>query len=470
MGMEAQDIYITVDDTVSPRIKAGGMMKKGLFALLLVGVLVFSVVASGCISGNGGGTSTAPSTSTSSSTSSSPTQTSSSPTETTTTTAPETDCGSGTVVIWHKMQPNELQVFQSIAEEYMAMCPDVTIKFEQKADLEGALKAAIPAGQGPDLFIWAHDWIGKFGEAGLLEPIDDYVTSDVTKDFAPVAVEAMQYKGHYYAMPFAAETVALIYNKKMVSEAPKTFDEMESVMKKYYDPDNEKYGIAWPINAYFISAIAQAFGGYYFDDKTEKPGLDDPKTIEGFEFFFKNIYPYMAPTADYNTQQSIFTQGRAPFMVNGPWSIASVKKAGIDFGVAPLPPIEKDGKEYWPRPYTGVKLFYFAKGAKNKEAAWKFVKWFTTNPDVIKQLALQLGYIPVLTPVLKDPDIQKDPVISGFGEAVQHGYLMPKSPKMGAVWDGVGKAIGDILKDPENADIPAILKKYQQQILDSING
>ena len=26
MGMEAQDIYITVDDTVSPRIKAGGMV------------------------------------------------------------------------------------------------------------------------------------------------------------------------------------------------------------------------------------------------------------------------------------------------------------------------------------------------------------------------------------------------------------------------------------------------------------
>ncbi|WP_297092640.1 extracellular solute-binding protein [Thermococcus sp.] len=450
-------------------------MKKGLFALLLVGVLVLSVVASGCISSGGESpTTTTPSspsetTSTPSETTTTPSETTTTPT-TTTTTPPETECGSGKVVIWHAMQPNELQVFQSLAEEYMAMCPDVEIVFEQKPNLEDALKAAIPAGQGPDLFIWAHDWIGKFADAGLLEPIDDYVTDDILNQFAPMAQEAMQYKGHFYAMPFAAETVAIIYNKDMVSEPPKSFDEMKAIMEKYNDPNNEKYGIAYPVNAYFISAWAQAFGGYYFDDKTEMPGLDKPETIEGFEFFFQNIWPYMAPTADYNTQQSIFLEGRAPMMVNGPWSIASVKDAGINFGVVPLPPITKDGKEYWPRPYGGVKDIYFAAGIKNKDAAWKFVKWFTTSPEVIKELSLQLGYIPVLTPVLNDPDIKNDPVIYGFGQAVQHAYLMPKSPKMGAVWGGVDGAINEILQDPATADIPAILKKYQQEILNNIGG
>ncbi len=368
------------------------------------------------------------------------------------------------------MQPNELQVFQSIAAEYMALCPNVQIVFEQKSDLESALKAAIPAGKGPDLFIWAHDWIGKFAEAGLLQPIDNAITPAILNQFAPVAREAMEYKGHYYAMPFAAETVALIYNKDMVPNPPKTFAQMKQIMQKYYDPNKEMYGIAWPINAYFISAIAQAFGGYYFDDKTEQPGLDNPKTIKGFEFFFKEIWPYMAPTPDYNTQQSIFLEKRAPFMVNGPWSIASVKKAGINFGVEPLPPIVINGTEYWPRPYGGVKLFYFAKGAKNLDAAIKFVKWFTTSPDVIKQLALQLGYIPVLTKVLDDPQIKADPVLYGFAQAVQHAYLMPKSPKMAAVWTGVADAITAILKNPATADIPAILKKAQQEILQSMKG
>ena len=444
-------------------------MKKVLFALLLVGVLVLSVVASGCISPGGESpSSTTPSTSPT--TTSSPTETTSSPSPTETTTTPEMECGSGKVVIWHAMQPNEIEVFQSLAEEYMAMCPEVEIVFEQKPNLKDALKAAIPTGQGPDLFIWAHDWIGEFAEAGMLEPIDDYVTQDILNELAPAAQEAIQYKDHYYAMPFAAETVALIYNKDMISEPPKTFEEMKAIMEQYNDPDNEKYGIAYPVNPYFISAWVHAFGGYYFDDKTEMPGLDKPETAEGFEFFFQNIWPYMAPTADYNTQQSIFLEGRAPMLVNGPWSINDIKKAGINFGVVPLPPINKNGEEYWPRPYGGVKDIYFAKGMKNKEAAWLFVKWFTTSPEVIKQLSLQLGYIPVLTPVLDDPEIQNDPVIYGFGQAVQHMYLMPKSPKMGAVWGGVDGAISEILQDPATADIPAILQKYQQEILNNMQG
>ncbi|ASJ10268.1 maltotriose-binding protein [Thermococcus sp. P6] len=447
-------------------------MRKGLFALLLVGVLVLGVVASGCISGGETTTTSTPAGTTSSTTSTIETTTETTTTQTTSTSTETsaTTCGSGKVVIWHAMQPNELEVFQGLAEEYMAECPDVEIVFEQKPNLEDALKAAIPAGKGPDLFIWAHDWIGKFAEAGLLEPIDDYVTDDVLNQFAPAAQEAIQYKGHFYAMPFAAETVALIYNKDMVNEPPKTFDEMKAIMEKYTDPDNEKYGIAYPINAYFISAWAQVFGGYYFDDKTEQPGLDDPKTVEGFKFFFSSIWPYMAPTGDYNTQQSVFLEKRAPMMVNGPWSIADVKKAGINFGVTPLPPVTKDGKEYWPRPYGGVKDIYFVKGIQNKEAAWGFVKWLTTSPEAIKELSLKLGYIPVLKPVLDDPEIQKDPVIYGFGQAVQHMYLMPKSPKMSAVWGGVDGAINDILKDPANADIEAILQNHQQEILKNING
>ncbi|AFK21810.1 extracellular solute-binding protein [Pyrococcus sp. ST04] len=454
-------------------------MRKGMYALLLIVLVSLGVIASGCI---GGGTQTStpqqtqsPTTQTSPTTptqTTTPTPTETTQTQTTPTTTPTTEeeCGSGKIVIWHAMHPNELQVFQSLAEEYMAMCPGVEIVFEQKPNLEDALKAAIPAGQGPDLFIWAHDWIGKFAEAGLLEPIDEYITQDILDKFAPMAREAMEYKGHYYAMPFAAETVALIYNKKMVKEPPKTFDEMKKIMEQFYDPANEKYGIAYPVNSYFISAWAQAFGGYYFDDKTEQPGLDKPETIKGFEFFFKNIWPYMAPTADYNTQQSIFLEGRAPMMVNGPWSIGDVKKAGIDFGVAPLPPIIENGKEYWPRPYGGVKLIYFVKGIKNKEAAWKFVKWLTTSPDAIKTLALELGYIPVLKEVLNDPEIKSDPVIYGFGQAVQHAYLMPKSPKMAAVWGGVEGAINEILKDPETANIPEILKKYQEEILKNMQG
>lgn len=364
----------------------------------------------------------------------------------------------------------EAQTFKDLIAEFEIEHPNIQVQMEYKASLETALKAAIPAGKGPDLFIWAHDWIGKFADAGLLKPIDDYVTDDFKSNFVTIAQDAFEYKGHYYGVPFAAETVALIYNKEMVSNPPQNFDEMKQIMQQYYDPDNGKYGLASPIDGYFLSGWVHAFGGYYFDDKTEQPGLNKSETLQGFQFFFNNIWPYMAHTTDYNSQVSLFTDGNAPMMINGPWSISGVKEAGIDFGVEPLPPITINGKTYYPRPYAGVKLIYVTANAKDEKmgAIWEFLKWFSTSEDVALTLAFQNGYVPVLKSVSDNPDVQSDPVISGYMKALEHAYLMPKSTKMGSVWGAVNNAITDYIGGKKTLE--QALQDAQQEILQAIGG
>ena len=470
-------------------------MRKGLFTLLLIGVLLFGVVASGCIGGGGGGTTSSPSKTSSSSTSQTTTSqaqttttistttsqtTTTGATETTTTTTTTTTTATTTttstqgekvtIVLWHAMGQAEAQTFKDLISEFEIEHPNIDIQMEYKANLETALKAAIPAGKGPDLFIWAHDWIGKFAEGGLLKPIDGYVTEDFTNSFIPIAQDAFEYKGHYYGVPFAAETVALIYNKDMVPNPPQNFDEMKTIMEQHYDPDNGKYGIASPIDPYFLSAWAQAFGGYYFDDKTETPGVNLTETVEGFRFFFDNIWPYMAHTTDYNAQVDLFTSGNAPMMINGPWIISKVKEAGINFGVVPLPPINKDGKTYYPRPYAGVKLIYVTSNAPDEkmQAIWEFLKWFSTSEDVAVTLAFQNGYVPVLNSVANEPDITSDPVISAYLQALQHAYLMPKSTKMAAVWGPVGQAITDYIGGKKTLE--QALNDAQKEILKALSS
>jgi len=173
-----------------------------------------------------------------------------------------------TIVIWHALQTSEEQVWKSLIEQFESEHPDIKIEFQHKADLETVLKAAIPQGQGPDLFIWAHDWIGKFAEGGLLKPIDQYITQDILDNLIEKAQQAIEYNGHYYGMPVAAETVALIYNKDLVPNPPQTFDEMLQTIQQYHNPDNDMYGFSTPVDPYFVSAWAHAFGGYYFDDAT----------------------------------------------------------------------------------------------------------------------------------------------------------------------------------------------------------
>lgn len=332
------------------------------------------------------------------------------------------------IKIWHALNPEEEAVFKEIASLYMKSNPNVQIVFENKApDLQTAVLAAVATGEKFDLFIWAHDWVGLMVEAGVLKPVDNDV-ADVLPKFA---VPIPQYQGHVYGLPFTAETVALICNRKMVPGPPKTFDELLGIMKSYNNPP-KTYGIAYVVNPYFISAWIHGAGGYYFDDKTEKQGLNNPKSIAGFEFFKKYVMPYVGPNpTDYNTQVSLFLGGQAPCMVNGPWSIGAVKKAGIDFFVAPLPPVNNT---FVPRPYGGLKMFYVTIYA-SKEAI-DFMKWFTTDPQVAKILVDKLGYVPVI----KDVQIQ-DPVVQGFYEAIKNVYLMPVSPKMQPVWGAVDLVI-----------------------------
>ncbi len=348
-----------------------------------------------------------------------------------------------TIRIWHALNPEEEAVFKEIASLYMQSRPNVQVVFENKApDLQTAVLAAIATGERFDLFIWAHDWIGLMVEAGVLKPVDNDV-ADVLPKFA---VQIPQYKGRIYGLPFTAETVALICNKKMVPEPPKDFADLLKIMQQYHKPP-QSYGIAYIVNPYFISAWIHGTGGYYFDDKTEKQGLTDPRSIAGFEFFKKNIMPYVGPNpTDYNTQVSLFLSGQAPCMVNGPWSIGAVKKAGIDFFVAPLPPVDST---YMPRPYGGLKMFYTTIYA-SKEAI-EFMKWFTTDPQVAKILVEKLGYVPVT----KDVQVQ-DPVVQGFYEAVKNVYLMPVSPKMQPVWGAVDIVIQNAIVSDQKTIAQAV--------------
>ncbi|MEM4438904.1 MAG: extracellular solute-binding protein [Pyrobaculum sp.] len=375
----------------------------------------------------------------------SPTPTSTPPRPEQTPTSPTTTPSPApvTIKIWHALNPEEESVFKNLAAEYTKVNPHIRIVFENKApDLQTAVLAAVATGEQFDLFIWAHDWIGLMVEAGVLKSVNSEVTDVLDKFAVPVP----QYKGNIYGLPFTVETVALICNSKMVASPPKSFNELLKIMRQYHNPPRT-YGISYIVNPYFISAWIHGAGGYYFDDMTEKQGLTDPRSVAGFQFFKSNIMPYVGPNpTDYNTQVSLFLSGQTPCMVNGPWSIGAVKRAGLDFFVAPLPPVNET---YIPRPYGGLKMFYVTKFASRE--AIEFIKWFTTDPRVAKTLEESLGYVPVLkdyTPA--------SPVVTGFYEAMKNVYLMPVSPKMQPVWGAVDLIIQNAIVSEQVSLIKAI--------------
>ncbi|MBR7517974.1 extracellular solute-binding protein, partial [Mycobacterium tuberculosis] len=94
----------------------------------------------------------------------------------------------------------------------------VTLVQKNFEDLRNDFIAQVPTGEGPDITVGAHDWLGALVAAGVVDTID---LGDKASEFEQVALDAMTYDGQLYAMPYSLETIALVQNVDLVgAEAP----------------------------------------------------------------------------------------------------------------------------------------------------------------------------------------------------------------------------------------------------------
>ncbi|MFC7204554.1 extracellular solute-binding protein [Haloferax namakaokahaiae] len=366
---------------------------------------------------------------------------------------------SGTFTLWHQRAEAEKKALESSAEAFTEQT-DHTAEPAEIADLRQKTTSAIPAGQGAGMFDWAHDWTGEYYQNGFLSDQSGNLDVDLSVYTQP-AQAAVQFDDATLALPYAAETVGLIYNEELVDEAPETIADMKAIMEEHHDPENGKYGLSYPLNAYFMSAWAHAFGGYYFDESNVELGLSNDATLEGFQFILDNFVPYQPKDTGYDPQAAVFLEGNAPFAINGPWFLGDVKSNGIDAGVTRLPSPEGEAE---PKPYTTVKQLYFTNTLDDDEAkaaaARAFAEWYTTNTDVLSANAEDFGYIPVYEELASEGDLP--PAVQGFSESVALGTPIPSHPKMGDVWGPLEDAFNSVKNG--DAEIAPAFEKAEQDI------
>jgi multiple sugar transport system substrate-binding protein len=94
--------------------------------------------------------------------------------------------------------------------------PGLTVKITwyEKNPLLAALKTALPAGQGPDVFYVEPDWT-EYVTAGYLAPLDDLVN---WKTIQPWARQVWVHDGKTYGLPQEAYTNEIYYNKDLLKK------------------------------------------------------------------------------------------------------------------------------------------------------------------------------------------------------------------------------------------------------------
>lgn len=309
-------------------------------------------------------------------------------------------------------------------------------------DIRDQLAVAGPAGKGPDILIGPHDWLGQLVVSGLVAPVD---LGKKRKDFTEVSLSAFTWGRELYGLPYAIETVGLIYNKKLVPSPPKTWKDLVKVGKKLSDKSKKQWGFVLPQpDPYHSFPVMSALGAYVFgrnEDGTLNPadiGLNNEGGVKGMQLFVDLIKNEIMPLGvDYNTMTTLFKEGKVGMIITGPWAFEDFQKAGVDFGFAPIPTIE--GKK--PKPFCGVQAFMISAFSKNKVMAQAFLNEYVATKETMLALYKKGARPPVYIPAQSGLDA----LTKGVYNSAMSATPMPNIPEMNSVWTAWGNAIELIL-------------------------
>ena len=365
------------------------------------------------------------------------TPTTAAPVETTaepaTTAAPAT----GSLLIW--ADERRVDTLKAIAPAFTeATGVEVTVELVPFGEIRDRVTQAGPAGEGPDLFVGAHDWTGALAADGVIEPIDLSAKAD---QIVPVALNAFGFQGQNYALPYVTEAIALYYNTDLVPEVPATFGELGAACEAAAVANCVVLpGGGAAADAYHMYPFVSAFGGsiFAYDSATgtHDPGevrLDTPEALQGAEFLATSVADGVVASTDYDTAKNLFLEGTAAFWITGPWELGTLRdQSTVNWDVALIPQFGDAPAQ----PFVGAQGFFLSAFSENQLLAQSFLLDYVATDEVMQTLydadprgtawqAVQDG-------------LSADPQVQTFGEAVANGIPMPNVPEMGSVWGPLG--------------------------------
>ncbi len=364
--------------------------------------------------------------------------------------------GAATLVIW--ADEKRAAAIKPLAAKWAAD-NGVNVQVEAVAqDLTTKFKTASQAGNPPDVVVWAHDVIGDFIQNGAIDPIQMTDTSM----FDPLAVKAMTFNGKLYGIPYSVENIALLRNTDLAPECPATMEDLvatgQQLVKDKKTTEIMALQVGQKGDAYHIYPLFVSGGGSYFGQTAT--GDPDPKNVTvdsaGSIAAGKKLAALgekgvgaLKRSIDDKNAIPLFTSGKTPFLISGPWAIADTKKAGIKYDICAIPPY-KDGTAA--SPFIGVNGFYLASKGKNQALATEFLTSVVPTVDFQTGLYKVDPRRPAVTAAV-DAVKADDPDIPKFALAGKDGTILPAIPAMGQVWSPFGIAEAAIVggADPETA-------------------
>ncbi|MDW8053585.1 MAG: extracellular solute-binding protein [Anaerolineae bacterium] len=283
--------------------------------------------------------------------------------------------------------------------------------------LETALAAKAPT---YDLFVIDIIHLPKYAAAGWVTPLNDFITPEVEEDILPFAKQGVMYQGKWLGLPWKAEWMSFVYNKKMLADAgydrpPSTWDELIEMSLALKQKGIVEYPVifSWAANYEQVTVdyvmLVKSLGGELFDEKGE-PVFNKGAGVEALQLMYDMMHKHQIIDPAALTLRGggarrdaaiggkgafVFLWGTPLLVMNNP---EKSPRAG-EFAIA-MAPAGKGGSFSVAGP-MGWSITAFS---KNKEAAYEFIKCLA-GPEGEKFMFLKEGAPPGWKSVLADPEV-----------------------------------------------------------------
>jgi len=324
-------------------------------------------------------------------------------------------------VVWNYA----LETIQDNVKQFEAANPGITVNVTDYTwpDYQDSIVLRFRGKTPTDVIYGGQDWLPAWGAAGFIAPLDSVAPADtlaaLKSDIAGFALTDVTYKDKVYGLPYYADTISFIYNKKILADAgiavPATWEEVTAAAEKLKAGGME-HPIVYEYNQelpnFYDAFVAQAYGrGAEFFDKDLSPLFADPNN-EAYKQLQWLADSYQKGLVQSETHESkiipAMNTGAHAFTIVYTYVLAALNnkadqpRAG-EFALAPMPGATHAtlgfAKSY-------VVTAQAAADPARAAAAWKFVDFMAGKPyTVAKRWAVEKGLGFGQLPLFQDKDV-----------------------------------------------------------------
>lgn len=338
---------------------------------------------------------------------------------------------------WQYIFDTRVKAMDQLIAKFQAANPGITVKQTTfpYADYQTKVSAAIVAGNGPDVVQLFYGWLDGFVGGKLIQPLpkDAFPHDKIEAEFFPI-VKAMKRGEDYYGLPTAVRSLALFYNKKLLTDAgldpskpPATLDDLVAQASKAVKRDGggniTSAGItidmAGQDHQWWREALVRQYGGEPYSADYKKVTYNSDAGVKAISYIADLQLKHKVGLAGFMDEgQAAFKAGRAAFTVDGTFRLGSFSTIkAFEWGVTELPANAAGMRSNYAS-YFANAITTKATGEK-KEAAAKFLAYLT-SPEAMEIWLKTVGELPAKrAAALTDANLA-NPIYAPFLKALDY--------------------------------------------------